>query len=60
MRRIKIKDSNINEVLFGFTPKDCTSYEIKENIGDDVLFIQQDKDRIFVENKVMFPVLSHA
>ncbi|MCW8408896.1 GNAT family N-acetyltransferase [Legionella sp. PATHC035] len=53
-------DSSINEVLFGFTPKDCTSYEIKENIGDDVLFIQQDKDRIFVENKVMFPVLSHA
>lgn len=53
-------DSNINEVLLGFTPKESTPYEIKEDIGDDVLFIQKDKDKIFVENKVMFPVLSHA
>lgn len=52
--------AEINEVLLGFTPEDCKSYEIKEASGDDVLFVQKGKEKLFDENKVMFPLLSHA
>lgn len=50
-------------VLLGFTPKDCSSFEIRqinEELKDDVLFIQNGKNKLFDENKLMFPSLSHA
>lgn len=50
----------INKVLLGFTPEDCTSYEVSLISGDDVLFIQDGKTAIFDENKIMLPLLSHA
>lgn len=50
----------IDEVLLGFTPKNCSSYQVKEISGDDVLFVQTGKTQLFDENKVMFPLLSHA
>jgi hypothetical protein len=49
-----------NEVLLGFTPKDCSDYQVKEISGDDVLFIQIGNTQLFDENKLMFPLLSHA
>lgn len=50
----------INEVVLGFTPKDCSSYEVRETHGDDALFVQKGKSKLFDKNKVMFPLLSHA
>ncbi len=50
----------IKSVLLGFTPKDQTGYVVKELISDDTLFVQQDKADLFLENKLMFPLLSHA
>lgn len=50
----------IDEIILGFTPENCSSYEVREISGDDVLFIQKGKSKLFDENKVMFPLLSHA
>lgn len=52
--------SQTNEVLLGFTPKDCSDYETKEIISDDTLFIQQGKILLFSNHRVMFPLLSHT
>ena len=50
----------IDKVVLGFTPKDTSTYESKEICNDDALFIQDGKTQLFDENKVMFPLLSHA
>jgi N-acetylglutamate synthase-like GNAT family acetyltransferase len=50
----------IDKVILGFTPKDASIYESEEIYNDDVLFIQEGKTQLFDENKVMFPLLSHA
>lgn len=55
-----LADSRTNEIVFGFTPLDCGAYQSREIMGKDVLFIQKDKARIFDENKLMFPLMSHA
>jgi GNAT superfamily N-acetyltransferase len=58
-----LSDETITSVLFGFTPKDCTHYEVRlidETLKDEVLFIQNGKTRLFDENQIMFPLLSHA
>lgn len=51
---------NVDQVILGFTPLDCSSYQVREVLGDDTLFIQQGKTNLFDENKIMFPLLSHA
>lgn len=50
----------IDEIVLGFTPKDGSTYAMREISGADKLFIQKDKTKLFDENKVMFPLLSHA
>jgi hypothetical protein len=50
----------INKVILGFTPKDTAGFECKEICNDDTLFVQSGKTQLFDENKVMFPLLSHA
>ncbi len=60
----QVVDSLINPqtdtIVLGFTPKNCSTYEVREVSGDDVLFVQTGKTELFDENKVMFPLLSHA
>lgn len=55
-----VVSSQINEIVLGFTPKNCSTYKVREISGDDVLFMQKGKTRLFDENQVMFPLLSHA
>ncbi len=50
----------IDEIVFGFTPMECSAYKFREILSDDALFVQKDKTKLFDENKVMFPLLSHA
>lgn len=49
----------IEKIVLGFTPKNPSVYDCAEVCNDDALFIQKGK-HIFDENKLMFPVLSHA
>ena len=56
-------DINTDSVLLGFTPRDFTPYkvrEVDEVSKDEVLFIQNGKTALFNDNKIMFPLLSHA
>lgn len=53
-----LADDKISEVLLGFTPKESESYKMREIVGD-TLFVQKRKALLF-DNKLMFPVLSHA
>ena len=58
-----LSDVNIDTVLLGFTPKNTASYEMRmidEATKDEALFIQNDKTALFDDNKLMFPLLSHA
>jgi GNAT superfamily N-acetyltransferase len=58
-----LPDGKINSILLGFTPNDCTHYEVRlvdEALKDEVLFIQNGKTKLFDENQIMFPLLSHA
>jgi GNAT superfamily N-acetyltransferase len=50
----------IREVTLRFTPKNIDSFQKRENIGDDFLFIQKNRTKMFEDNSIMFPVLSHA
>lgn len=50
----------INEIVLGFTPEDGSEYEVREFVGDDVLFIQEGKSSLFENDKLRFPLLSHA
>ena len=56
----ELSHSSVKEVLLGFTPEHSDSYDIKQIENDDYLFIQDNKTAIFDENKLMFPLLSHA
>lgn len=55
-----LANSKTKKVILGFTPKEDSSYEIREISGDDTLFVQNDKTMLFNKNKMMFPLLSHA
>lgn len=53
-------NTGIKEVILGFTPLDSKGMKTRELIGDDTLFIQNHHTGLFDNNKVMFPLLSHA
>ncbi len=55
-----LTNPQIEEVVLGFTPKNCDSYSISEISNDDALFIQNGNADLFTANKLMFPLLSHA
>lgn len=55
-----LANSSINEVRLGFTPANPASYKTRIISGDETLFIQQNKTDLFDNNKMMFPILSHA
>ena len=48
------------KAILGFTPKENRTGEYEKIEGEDILFIYGQKENIFKENKLMFPLLSHA
>lgn len=54
-----LTNSQTEEVILGFTPENYDSYQVRE-VSGDALFIQEDKAKLFDENELMFPLLSHA
>lgn len=60
---LALSDEAKDLVRLGFTPKDCSGYEIvpiDETVKDEMLFVESGKTALFKENQLMFPVLSHA
>jgi GNAT superfamily N-acetyltransferase len=52
---------NTKTVVFGFTPKQSVGYEVVPLVEDDTtLFILAEKENLFAEHRIMFPLLSHA
>lgn len=48
-------------VILGFSPKSVANYQVTLFQEDETtLFVLSDKENIFVNNQVMFPLLSHA
>jgi hypothetical protein len=56
----QFRGKGIEKILLGFVPKNTADYECDRRIGDEVLFVQNGKTKLFEENRVMFPLLSHA
>lgn len=44
----------------GFTPPKTATMSLKEINSDEQLFVYSNKENIFVNNQLMFPLLSHA
>lgn len=58
---VALTNNEVKKVVLGFTPNDTSSYCInllKEN--NTTLFVMKDTKELFKNNKLMFPVLSHA
>lgn len=51
---------DITGVKLGFTPKDKTGCKISLRQEEDTLFVLGNKENIFAEHQLMFPLLSHA
>lgn len=56
----QLVNPRIHSIVLGFTPKNPNSYQVRALSGDDTLFIYSDKNQLFDENKIMYPLLSHA
>jgi hypothetical protein len=56
----ELADKNTYQAILGFTPKENRVGEYEKIEGEDILFIYGQKENIFKENKLMFPLLSHA
>ena len=56
----QLADDNTYQAILGFTPKENRTGEYEKIEGEDILFIYEQKENIFKENKLMFPLLSHA
>jgi len=58
---LSLINKEIKKVILGFTPKDTTSFdEILLKQEDTTLFVLDDKLDLFDNNKIRFPILSHA
>ena len=55
-----LSNIEIKKVALGFTPMDKTSFDESILIPEDVLFILDDRWGTFNDEKLLFPVLSHA
>ncbi|MEN0615085.1 GNAT family N-acetyltransferase [Klebsiella indica] len=56
----ELADTHTYQAILGFTPKEGRAGEYEKIEGEDILFIYPHKENIFAENKLMFPLLSHA
>lgn len=56
-----LAEKTTRKAVLGFAPKQVDSYEITElHEEDTTLFILSGKENLFINNKLMFPLLSHA
>ena len=56
-----LTNKEVKAVVLGFIPNDIDSYFVNLLEEDDTtLFVMEDKVDLFKDNKLMFPILSHA
>ncbi|MFT8314274.1 MAG: GNAT family N-acetyltransferase [Clostridium sp.] len=56
-----LTNKEIKTVVLGFTPNDVDGYYVNLLQEDNTtLFVMKDKSDLFQDNKLMFPILSHA
>lgn len=56
-----LTNKEVKKVVLGFIPNDVDSYDVNLLKEDETtLFVMKDKAGLFQDNKLMFPVLSHA
>lgn len=56
-----LANKEIKTVILGFTPNNIENYNVNLLHDEDTtLFVMEDKEELFKNNKLMFPVLSHA
>lgn len=57
----RVAEHQISTVVFGFTPIANTTFNSQVLMEEDTtLFVLKGKDNLFVNNQMMFPLLSHA
>lgn len=57
----ELTNKEVKKVVLGFTPKDTDSYSVDLLKEDNTtLFVMKNEENLFKDNKLMFPVLSHA
>lgn len=56
-----LTNKEVKTVVLGFTPNDVENYYVNLlQDADTTLFVMNDKVDLFQNNKLMFPILSHA
>ena len=56
-----LTNKEIKTVILGFTPNNIENYNVNLLYDEDTtLFVIEDNEEMFKNNKLMFPVLSHA
>jgi hypothetical protein len=56
-----LANKSINKVILGFTPKNEECFDVNLLSKEDTtLFVLNEKSGLFKNNKIMFPILSHA
>lgn len=56
----EVASSTTDTAHLGFTPPKTASMSLKEINSDEQLFVYSNKENIFVNNQLMFPLLSHT
>lgn len=56
----EISPSSTRQAVLGFTPNSTKHGSCSKIEGEDTLFVWKEKENIFVNQKMMFPLLSHA
>lgn len=55
-----ISPPSTKQAVLGFTPKSTEQCSCAKIEGENTLFVWKEKDNIFLNQKIMFPLLSHA
>ena len=57
---IELADDHVYQASLGLTPSDDRRGEYEKIEGEDILFVFDQKENLFKDRKLMFPLLAHA
>ncbi len=56
----ELADDHVYQAILGFTPSEDRLGEYEKIEGEDILFVYDQKENLFKDRKLMFPLLAHA
>lgn len=56
----ELADDHVYQAILGFTPNEDRLGEYEKIEGEDILFVYDQKENLFKDRKLMFPLLAHA